>query len=136
MVFGTSSFDAGVSSCSSAGTSGWGMVSFCSSALALSSISAAAISSTSRLSISLPVVTWSPRFTAILLTTPDIGAGISIAALSLSRTKRESFSSTLWPTETRSSITSTSVASPKSGTVMFSIAKKYALYHFNLFRNY
>ena len=73
--------------------------------------------------MSLPVVTWSPRFIDISLTIPENGAGISIAALSLSRTRSESFSLTFSPTLTNNSMTSTSEASPRSGTVIFLIVK-------------
>ena len=83
--------------------------------------------STSSVTIRLPLLTLSPRFTSTVLITPALGAGISIAALSLSSTSRESSSATVSPTTTNNSITSTSLASPRSGTKIFSIVTALSL---------
>ena len=64
-----------------------------------------------------------PSLTCSALTTPALGDGISIDALSVSRTIKESPSATVSPTATHSSITSTSFAPPRSGivTLIFAI---------------
>ena len=57
----------------------------------------------------------SPTLIRIFLIVPLTEAGISIAALSVSRIIIESSDSTVWPTSTQTSITSTSSTSPRSG---------------------
>ena len=63
----------------------------------------------------IPCLTISPTLMRIFLTSPSTDAGISIAALSVSRIMIESSDSTFCPTSTQTSITSTSSTSPRSG---------------------
>ena len=63
----------------------------------------------------IPIFTLSPSFNKTLWINPFTEAGISIAALSVSRTIIGSSLSTNCPSFTQTSITSTSSNSPKSG---------------------
>ena len=63
----------------------------------------------------IPCLTISPTLIRIFLTSPSADAGISIAALSVSRIIIESSEPTVCPTSTQTSITSTSSTSPRSG---------------------
>ena len=63
----------------------------------------------------MPIFTLSPSFKSIFLIVPFTDAGISIAALSVSRTTIGSSESTFCPSFAQISITSTSSNSPKSG---------------------
>src|SRR5512137_1508385 len=74
---------------------------------------ASAWSSSSR----LPSPTLSPSLTFISLTTPACDDGISIDALSLSTVISDCSTFTVSPTLTSSSMTSTSLKSPMSGTL-------------------
>jgi hypothetical protein len=65
-----------------------------------------------------PSATLSPTLTLIATILPASGDGTSIAALSVSSVTRPLSLATTSPTFTRTSITSTSVAPPRSGTLM------------------
>ena len=69
--------------------------------------------------MSSPLAILSPTFTLRLATFPGKGAGISIVALSVSNVIRLSFSLTVSPTFTKTSITSTESKSPISGNSTF-----------------
>ena len=109
------------------------MVVFCagfSSAVGVSSFSgvsffgsseAASAASTSSSRMSSPSETVSPSFTLIEVILPAIGEGTSIDALSVSNTIIDWSTSIMSPTFTLTSITSTSVAPPISGTRMISV---------------
>src|SRR5436190_4924315 len=78
---------------------------------------AAAGPSPSSSSSSDPSLTLSPTLTFISLTTPAVLDGISIDALSLSTVTSDCSAATWSPGLTRTSITSTSLKSPMSGTL-------------------
>ena len=63
----------------------------------------------------MPFSALSPTFKSTDLTIPLVEAGISIAALSVSKTRMESSEETFCPGSTEISITSTSSTSPRSG---------------------
>ena len=63
----------------------------------------------------MPFSALSPTFKRTDLTIPFVEAGISIAALSVSKTRMESSEETFCPGSTEISITSTSSTSPRSG---------------------
>ena len=66
-----------------------------------------------------PFATLSPTLTERAVTFPANGAGISIVALSVSSVMMLSFSLTVSPTFTRTSIISTASKSPISGNSTF-----------------
>ena len=64
----------------------------------------------------MPLETLSPTLISISFTTPALGDGISIVALSDSRVMSDCSLDTVSPGFTSTSITSTSLKSPMSGT--------------------
>ncbi|KAG0771028.1 hypothetical protein G6F22_016854 [Rhizopus arrhizus] len=85
-------------------------------ASALGASAAASAASTS--STTAPSATLSPTFTAMDFTTPPCDAGISIEALSDSTVIRLCSALIVSPTATSTSMTSTSLKSPMSGTLI------------------
>jgi len=87
-----------------------------------SAFSGAAESEDSISTIAVPWEILSPTFTNTFLTTPALGDGTSMEALSDSSTSRVSSTLISSPMLTLTSITSTSSAPPRSGTLMVSLA--------------
>ncbi|KFJ70657.1 pyruvate dehydrogenase complex dihydrolipoamide acetyltransferase domain protein [Bordetella bronchiseptica] len=112
-----------------AGASAWGASAFAASALgasaasgACSALGAAAASpaaSTSRMTV--PSAILSPTLTLTDFTTPAAEAGISIDALSDSTVIRLCSALIVSPADTSTSMTSTSLKSPMSGTLISTI---------------
>ena len=118
----TSALDAAAGSatcgCASGAASGAGAAAGAGAGSAASATASPCKSASRSPSLQMP-----PSLTCRALTTPALGEGISIDALSVSRTIKESPSATVSPTATHSSITSTSFAPPRSGivTLIFAI---------------
>ena len=91
-------------------------------------------SSVSRTKIISPSETLSPTLSVIENTVPALGEGISIVALSVSNVTKDVSSSTRSPGLTKSSITSTPLAPPISGTTIFCfpIVSSSIFYSFNI----
>ena len=93
------------------------------SASASASSSASPPPSASISTMSSPSETVSPSLTRTLRTLPPLGAGTSMLALSDSRVIRVSSGSITSPSDTATSMISTSVSPPISGTLMISLLK-------------